>query len=115
MPTYDFECEACAYYTEIKQGFDGPSEHECPCCGKMTLVKVFINPPSIMVRGEPKTIGQLADKNTSKMGKYELDDKNSQNKIHQRKNTPEYKRQQINRRINAMSQQEKINWIKNGD
>lgn len=113
MPTYDFECEPCAYYTEIRQSFDGPSCIECPQCGKKTLKKVFINPPSIMVRGEPSTIGQLADRNTSKMGKYEIEDKNVANNIHQDKATR--KKREINRRINSMTQSQKIKWIKEGD
>ena len=68
MPTYDFECESCAYYTEIKQGFNDPSTLKCPHCGQNSLVKVFINPPAISVRGEPTTIGHLAERNTQKMG-----------------------------------------------
>ena len=62
MPTYDFECEKCAYYTEITQRMDEPSEYECPHCGEETLIKVFINPPAMFVRGSPNTIGQLADR-----------------------------------------------------
>ena len=113
MPLYDFECEPCAYYTEIRQSFDGPSCIKCPQCGKQTLKKVFINPPSIMVRGEPSTIGHLADRNTSKMGKYELEDKNAANNIHQDKTNR--KKRDINRRINSMTQSQKLKWIKEGD
>jgi len=114
MPTYDFECEACAYYTEIRQGFNDPSEHICPHCGKPTLVKVFINPPTISVRGEPKTIGQLADRNTEKMGTYELQDKNRTNNIHQ-ENKEDVKRRDLNRKISRMTPTEKVKWIKDGD
>lgn len=113
MPTYDFECEPCAFYTEIKQGFNDPSTHACPLCGKETLVKVFINPPAIMVRGEPTTIAQLADSNTRKLGKYEIQDKNAQNKIHQKSAITE--KRQLNRKINSMTQQEKVKWIRDGD
>ena len=115
MPTYDFECEKCAYYTEIKQGFEDPSTHTCPHCGEKTLVKVFINPPSISVRGEPTTIGHLAERNTSKMGKYEIDDRNANNNIHQDQNTPEKKRAKLNQRINKMTPTQKLKWIKDGD
>jgi putative FmdB family regulatory protein len=113
MPTYDFECEPCAFYIEIKQGFNDPSTHTCPICGKETLVKVFINPPAIMIRGEPVTIAQLADRNTQKMGKYELKDKNAKNNIHQASEITEQRK--LNRRINKMTQQEKVRWIKDGD
>ena len=45
MPTYDFECESCAYYTEIKQGINDPSTHICPHCGSPTLVKILSTIP----------------------------------------------------------------------
>ena len=77
MPTYDFECRDCAYYAEIKQGINDPSTLTCPHCEKSTLVKVFINAPAMFVRGEPTTIGHQADRNTQKMGKYELQEKST--------------------------------------
>ena len=75
MPLYDFECEPCAYYTEIRQGPDDPDTKECPLCEQQTLKKVFINAPSISVIGEPSTVRHLADRNTKKMGRYEIEDK----------------------------------------
>lgn len=113
MPTYDFECEGCAFYTEIKQSFDAPSRHTCPHCEKETLVKVFINAPSVMIRGEPTTIGHLADRNTSKLGKYELQDKNMQNNIGQNKEATD--KRKLNRKINSMTQTQKLKWIRDGD
>tara|TARA_R110000824_G_scaffold371251_1_gene560938 strand:- start:2014 stop:2358 length:345 start_codon:yes stop_codon:yes gene_type:complete len=113
MPLYDFECKECKYYDEIRQAHDAPSIQECPCCNKKTLRKVFINAPAISVRGEPNTIGQLADKNTRNMGSYEKQEKsakdNSQNisEAQQKRNT--------NRKINSMTQKEKVKWIKEGD
>ena len=75
MPLYDYECRECVYYTEILQGMMDDPIRECPNCGKNALVKVIINPPAAIVRGEANTIGQLADQNTRKMGKYELQDR----------------------------------------
>ncbi|HAT67296.1 MAG TPA: hypothetical protein DCS66_22325, partial [Flavobacteriaceae bacterium] len=60
MPLYDFECAPCAYYTEIRQDINDPSVYKCPHCNKKSLIKVFINPPAVFVRGESNTIGQLA-------------------------------------------------------
>jgi|TARA_Y100000592_G_scaffold98487_1_gene171710 putative FmdB family regulatory protein len=113
MPTYDFECEKCAYYTEITQRMDEPSEYECPHCGEETLIKVFINPPAMFVRGSPNTIGQLADRNTSKMGTYELQDKTHEHGMKQDQKAKQAR--ETNRKINAMTPEQKINWIKNGD
>ena len=113
MPIYDFECPKCVYYTEIKQGINDPSKYECPHCGEDTLIKVFINPPAVFVRGDAHTIGQLADRNTQKMGKYELADRNQQHGI-KRNNEVEQKRE-THKKINSMTPEQKLNWIHSGD
>tara|TARA_R100000008_G_scaffold60547_1_gene38050 strand:- start:1784 stop:2125 length:342 start_codon:yes stop_codon:yes gene_type:complete len=113
MPLYDFECAPCAYYTEIRQGIDDPSTHECPHCNQETLVKVFINSPSFFVRGEPNTIGQWADKNTRNMGTYEKQD--NDRKYHTNNNPEHRKKRDMHRKINSMTQKQKLKWIKEGD
>lgn len=113
MPLYDFECEPCAYYTEIKQGPHDADVHMCPHCNSPTLVKVFINPPSISVVGEANTIGQLMDRNTKKMGTYEIQDKNKKNNINQ--NQEVIKTRERRNKINKMTPQQKLKWIKEGD
>lgn len=113
MPLYDFECEPCAYYTEIRQSMDDPSMHECPICGKKTLKRVIINPPAIVCRGEPNTIGQLMDKNTRNMGKYEIQDKDAKNNINTDKKQTE--KRNLHRKINSMTPEQKMKWIKEGD
>tara|TARA_R100000008_G_scaffold85426_2_gene75337 strand:- start:1619 stop:1960 length:342 start_codon:yes stop_codon:yes gene_type:complete len=113
MPTYDFECEDCAYYTEIKQSIDDPSTHICPHCEKPNLKKVFINSPHVFVRGEPKTIGHLADRNTQKMGSYELQEK--ANKDGAKPDKEQINAKETRRKINSMTSEQKIKWIKDGD
>ena len=113
MPLYDFECEPCAYYTEIRQGPDDPDTQACPLCEQQTLKKVFINAPAISVIGEPSTIGHLADRNTKKMGRYEIDDKNAKNNVNQDKEATKAKA--LRRKINSMTQEQKVKWIKEGD
>ena len=113
MPLYDFECEPCAYYTEIRQGPDDPDTKECPLCEQQTLKKVFINASSISVIGEPSTVRHLADRNTKKMGRYEIEDKNKQNNAVQ--NTEASKAKALRRKINSMTQEQKVKWIKEGD
>jgi len=113
MPLYDFECEPCAYYTEIRQGPDDPDVQDCPLCEKRTLRKVFINAPAISVIGEPTTVKHLADRNTKKMGKYEIEAKNAENNSDQYKEARKSREQR--RKINSMTQEQKIKWIKEGD
>jgi putative FmdB family regulatory protein len=113
MPTYDFECQDCAYYAEIKQGINDPSTLTCPHCEKSTLVKVFINAPAMFVRGEPTTIGHQADRNTQKMGKYELQEKI--NKDGAKADKEQTKAKEARRKINSMTPEQKVKWIKDGD
>jgi len=113
MPLYDFECEPCAYYTEIRQGPEDPDVHLCPHCNSPNLKKVFINFPSISVVGEANTIGQLMDRNTKKMGKYEIQDRNKKNNIHQDKEGQQKK--ELRNKINKMTTEQKVKWIKEGD
>lgn len=113
MPLYDFECEPCVYYTEIRQGVDEPSVHTCPFCKQETLKKVFINAPPVIVRGEATTIGQVIDRNTKSLGKYERESLNKKNNVAQKKEFDE--KRQLHRKINSMTEKEKIKWIKEGD
>jgi putative FmdB family regulatory protein len=113
MPLYDFECEPCAYYAEIRQGYNDPSTLECPHCNKNTLKKVFITAPYVAVRGEPETVKHLAERNTQKMGTYELQSKMKEDKIEERNAKRE--KVKLNRKINNMTPQEKIKWIENGE
>lgn len=113
MPTYDFECEKCAYYTEIKQGIYDPSVYDCPHCEEKSLRKVFINPPAMFVRGEPTTIAHQADRNTENMGKYELQDRRE--KDGNTVDKEQVKQKESRRKINAMTPEQKMRWIKEGD
>jgi putative FmdB family regulatory protein len=116
MPCYDFECEPCAYYSEIFQKMDDPNVLTCPICEQETLKKVFISAPMGFVRGEPTTIGGLAEKNTKKMGTYELQDKRLKNA---KENKSYLTKEQIEKRkthqsIVSMTPEQKVNYIKTG-
>ena len=83
MPTYDYSCRSCGKVFEQTHGFnDSPS----PCvCGSSDL-SIIIHPPTVFVKGEATTIGQLSERNTKQMGRYELEDKRrEQNKGNNKK------------------------------
>jgi len=115
MPSYDFECEPCAYYTEINQKMFDPSLHECPVCGQNTLRKVIINPPTAFVRGEPTTLGSLADRNASKMGHYELQEKSEKDSNKKKLTAEQKKKRDTHQKIISMTPEQKTRWIVNGD
>jgi putative FmdB family regulatory protein len=112
MPLYDFECEPCAYYTEVRQRMSDPSTLECPVCGEETLRKVFINAPHTFIRGEAKTIGQLAEKNYKNMGFYEKQDR----KIKDLLESSEVKdKRERHQKIVSMTPEQQTKWIREGD
>lgn len=69
MPLYDFMCNKCNHTQELFLGMNEQRPTICPKCNQETLVRVF-NTFSIGIDiKQPKTIGELADKNTEKMVK----------------------------------------------
>jgi putative FmdB family regulatory protein len=115
MPTYDFECEPCAYITEIRQSASEPNILKCPICEQETLKKVFISAPTVFVRGEPTTIGQLAERNTSKIGKYELETKRESDKIQTAVSEEVKKKRKEHRAIQSMTPEQQVKYIKTGE
>ena len=112
MPLYDFECEPCAYYTEVRQPMDNPSILECPVCGEKTLAKVFINAPHTFVRGEARTIGQLAEKNYKNMGFYEKQDRKRKD---QSESSEVKDKRERHQKIVSMTPEQQTKWIREGD
>ena len=115
MPTYDFECEPCAYHTEIKQGFHDPGTLECPICGEKTLNKIFITAPNFIVRGEPTTIGHLAERNTQNMSKDELQAKREGDKFQKKVSKELQTKREQHRAIQSMTPEQQVHYIKTGE
>ena len=89
-----------------------PSTLECPVCGKETLRKIFINPPHTFVRGEAKTLGQLAEKNYKNMGFYEKEDRKIKDQI---QNSEETDKRKMHQKIISMTPEQQTKWIREGD
>jgi putative FmdB family regulatory protein len=78
MINYHYRCSTCGFEDSIRQSIkDVPLTH-CEGCNNPTLQRVIHSPANAFVRGEPKTIGQLMDKNTREMGHYEFEDRRRQ-------------------------------------
>lgn len=67
MPNRHYLCHSCDFEVEIYQSIKDDILYECPKCSG----KLYQNLENIHVSivGEVKTIGQLAEKNTKKLGK----------------------------------------------
>lgn len=74
MPTYEYLCDNCHNNFEIMQSIKAEPVKVCDKCGSDTIHRVIF-PTTVFCSKEPKTLGQLAEKNTKKMGRYELQEK----------------------------------------
>ena len=118
MPTYEYRCEKCDHNFEIVKMISDPHESVCPKCRKQTLYQV-ISPPTVFIKGEVTTLGQLADHNTAKMGTYELSDKRGKQKEgnlknKKEKNWVEKSGDATKSDINKMTRNQKARYIQDG-
>jgi putative FmdB family regulatory protein len=50
MPFYEYECQACKFYTEVMQKITDTPLQKCPSCGKKTLKKL-VSAPVFRLKG----------------------------------------------------------------
>jgi putative FmdB family regulatory protein len=50
MPFYEYECQACKYYTEVMQKISDKALVKCPSCGKRALKKL-VSAPVFRLKG----------------------------------------------------------------
>lgn len=50
MPFYEYECQACKFYTEVMQKVTDAPLTRCPSCGKRTLKKL-VSAPVFRLKG----------------------------------------------------------------
>jgi putative FmdB family regulatory protein len=50
MPVYEYECQACKYYTEVMQKITDAPLIKCPSCGKRRL-KRLVSAPAFRLKG----------------------------------------------------------------
>jgi putative FmdB family regulatory protein len=88
MPCYQYICDGCELELEVKQGFHDKPLKKCPECKKMKLQRVICI-PYVRVIKDPTTVGQLAERNTKKMGKYEFEAREKDRKEFKKKGKEE--------------------------
>ncbi len=75
MPNYHYRCTECSHEFEIRQSIKDAPLESCEECNCLDGLERVIHAANIFIKQEPKTVGLLADRNTAKMGHYELEDK----------------------------------------
>ena len=113
MPTYDYECRSCGFSEETFQKFSDKPLTKCPECGLEEYRRVILQAPNAFVKGDPTTVQHLADRNTQKMGNYELQDKMKADNMDKHIKDKEVNR--FRNKINKMTAQEKKRYIEKGD
>lgn len=108
MPIYEYRCEDCGEETQEAQGIKDSPLKKCPVCGKMSLERL-ISTTTGFVRGEPTTVGQLAERNSKKMGRSQIQEKD----LKYKEDTKQAK-QEAYREINKMSPDQQRRFIENG-
>jgi len=67
-------CDNCDHEFVAQQSMDEPFKKKCPECGKMKLYQDLTGQHSFVYQ-EPTTLGHQAQRNTERMGKYDLEQK----------------------------------------
>lgn len=82
-------CDNCEHSFMIQQAMHESLKKKCPQCGKRSLYQDLTG-QHVFIPGEPKTVGQLAERNTKKMGKYALESAEHQRKKERKKAKAEF-------------------------
>ena len=109
MPLYEYLCSGCEHRFTITQSMKDSKKKKCPECGKHKLERV-LGSPHIFVRGEPQTLGHLAERNTKKLGRCELDDRKERDKVDEKK--PGKKK--LHRELRGMTEEQRKRYIEKG-
>lgn len=112
MPRYDYECSSCGNkIVDVYQQFSDKPLKKCKNCKKHTLERVvFI--PHVFVRGEATTMGQLAERNSKKMGNSLVQEKSLKEKEDKKQALSEAKKEM--KTIGRMSEHQKRRYIEDG-
>lgn len=65
MICYSYECPQCLYQEEIFHGMHEKKRPPCPACKEKIMIRITTSAPAGFVKN--RTIGALADENSSKM------------------------------------------------
>lgn len=113
MAIYEYKCKACEHFFEEEVSIKKyKRKKKCPSCGKHKLKRI-LSAPDISVRQESTTLGQLAESNAKKMGRYELEEKQRQDNKELGKLKRDTRKTQ--KEINNMTSNQKKKYILEGD
>jgi len=114
---YDYKCDNCSHeLKDVYQSIKDEALTECPSCGKDTLCRVIYGGLASFMK-DANTIGQVADRNWSKMGSYQKSDiehKNSEKKTEEKSVFSSFGTAST-KEINKMTNEQKRKYIITGE
>jgi putative FmdB family regulatory protein len=110
MPLHDYECTKCGkFFSDVYQKYEDDPLTKCEECGEESLQKIFAA-PTFFVTQEAKTLGQLADRNSKKMGHREVQERDLKAKEKNKSAMSEAKKE-LYSNINKMNDTQKRKYI----
>jgi len=111
MPVYHYKCTHCANEYETFHSIREDIRTTCEICKNQTLQVVLDGAP-VIINKEIKTIGQLAEANAKKMGRYGLEEKMAQDGLNRKIENQEKMKEA--RKIAALTPEQKTKYIETG-
>lgn len=109
---YDYMCKFCSHkLIDCYQNIRDKPYTKCDACGEHGLERIIYS-PTVFCKGEPTTLGQLAEQNSKKMGKYQLEEKSLKDK-EDKKGALSEARKEL-KKMGGMSDEQKRRYIENG-
>jgi len=112
MPIYTYRCDGCDFEFEATQSIKDKPLRKCHKCNRNALQRLLHAPICIMMN-DVTTIGQLAEKNSKKIGKYKLEELEANDPGIQKKKKNKEKKE-LHDKINKMTPQQKKRYIEEG-
>jgi len=110
MPLHDYECTKCGkFFSDVYQKYEEDPLTKCEECGQESLQKIFAA-PTFFVTQEAKTLGQVADRNSKKMGRREVQERELKAKEKNKSAMSEAKKE-LYGNINKMNDSQKRRYI----
>ena len=110
MPLHDYECTKCGkFFSDVYQKYEEDPLTKCEECGQESLQKIFAA-PTFFVTQEAKTLGQVADRNSKKMGQREVQERELKAKEKNKSAMSEAKKE-LYGGINKMNDSQKRRYI----
>ena len=110
---YDYKCSGCNHELfDVQQSIKDKPLVKCDSCGGDTLERVLFA-PTIFVKQEATTIGQLSERNSKKLGRQEVQERTLKDKD-SKKTAMKEARREMHSKINGMNESQRRRFVENG-